>query len=409
MTRESYGKFLRGLFLFSLLVVSSFQIIFYDYIHLPDEQVFTEYELAEYCSVDNSGIVTKTLTYSTENESMGSIEYNLFGIFAIKDTDVYLIEDREVMVGGHSLGILIQTDGASVVGFSPVKDESGVERYPAQEGGIEVGDFIIGINGTTISTDDDVLTYLNSLSFGNSSLVFTVIRGEAEIDIEVEAVYSSESNQYRIGLYIRDSTAGIGTLTYYDEETMTYGGLGHIITSVEDKVASYGSIGSIVRSEIVGITAGTVGNPGEKEGIFTDNIIIGSIMKNTTYGIFGEMTTFPEENFYDEPMEVALASEVEVGPAQIITVLEGDTLEIFDIYIEKVYLDQQSTGKGMIIEITDEELIEITGGIVQGMSGSPIIQNGKLVGAVTHVFVNDPTRGYGTMAEWMMIEELSVD
>ncbi|MGE5702682.1 MAG: SpoIVB peptidase, partial [Clostridia bacterium] len=209
--------------------------------------------------------------------------------------------------------------------------------------------------------------------------------------------------EYRMGLYIRDSAAGVGTLTFYEPKSGAYGALGHVISDVDTGQAIVVGDGQIVQASVTSIEKGESGNPGEKFARFyNESVVLGNITKNTPFGIFGKMKESPKRSYYQEAIPVALAEQVQEGPAKILTVVDGQRVEEFDIEIVNVVKQHFPATKGMIIRVTDKRLLDKTGGIVQGMSGSPIIQNGKLVGAVTHVFVNDPTSGYGCFIEWML-------
>jgi stage IV sporulation protein B len=204
-------------------------------------------------------------------------------------------------------------------------------------------------------------------------------------------------------MYIRDSAAGVGTLTFYDPKHKVYGALGHVITDMDTGKPIRVGDGKVVKSNVTSIQKGESGEPGEKRAIFfQENQVIGNIQKNTPFGIFGKMNSPPGEGLMNREIPVALAEQVTEGPAKILTVVDGQKVEQFDIQIVHVLRQKFPATKGLIIKVIDPRLLEKTGGIVQGMSGSPIIQNGKLVGAVTHVFVNDPTSGYGTFIEWML-------
>ncbi|MGI6425594.1 MAG: SpoIVB peptidase [Tepidanaerobacteraceae bacterium] len=221
--------------------------------------------------------------------------------------------------------------------------------------------------------------------------------------IEINPVKSS-TGIYQIGLWVRDIAAGVGTLTFYDPNTGLYGALGHIISDADTgKIIEVGN-GEIIRARVASISPGRRNQPGEKRGVFiNEEQIIGNIISNTPYGIFGK-SYYPFENPLYSTLPVATINQVQEGKATILTVVEGEKIEEYDIEIQKITQQSYPNGKGMIIKIVDQELIKRTGGIVQGMSGSPIIQNGYIVGAVTHVFVNDPTKGYGIFLEWMLQE-----
>ncbi len=221
--------------------------------------------------------------------------------------------------------------------------------------------------------------------------------------VKLIPILDQKSQSYRLGLYIRDSAAGVGTLTFYDPKTKKYGALGHVITDIDTQEPIAVGEGKILYSDVTSIEKGQNGKPGEKRAIFVDeNNVIGNITKNSPFGIFGVLNQKPIYGLVNEPISIALPEEVKEGPAEILTVIQDQKVERFKIEITKVVQQNYPATKGMVIKVTDKRLLEKTGGIIQGMSGSPIIQNRKLVGAVTHVFVNDPTSGYGSYIEWMI-------
>ena len=306
----------------------------------------------------------------------------------------------EVIVGGHSIGILLQTEGATVVGYAPVVDAEGKSLFPAKEAGILPGDFIVAVNDEKVKTDEEIQNLINEYGNSKTPIMVTLIRNGSKEKVKLAPIYCNDSESYRIGLYIRDNTAGIGTLTYYDPQSKAYGALGHEIADMRQAAKAEGE-GDIVGAEIQSINQGKKGTPGEKGGVFTENGLKGNIELNNTFGIFGDLTTSLDNQLYPKPMAIADISQVMEGKAQMLTVVNGSSIQAFDIQILKVFTDDLNTNKNLIIEVTDPALLNISGGIVQGMSGSPIIQNNRLVGAVTHVFVNDPTRGYGCFAASM--------
>jgi len=334
-----------------------------------------------------------------EDPGKVNLTMNLFGFIPVRRMEIEVVPAVTVVPGGHSIGVLMRGEGVVVVGYSPVAAQNGTEIYPAQEAGIEIGDLIVEINGQRVDSDQKAARLLQN---SGEPVRVKIVRDGQSKNIKLRPVLDSEKNIYRIGLYIRDSAAGIGTLTFYDPATGKYGALGHRISDAEiDRQLKKGE-GRIIEAAVEGIHAGRKGEPGEKVGVFFDQgRIAGEISANTTFGIFGELTGDVGNPIMDE-VEVALTREVHPGPAKLLTVIEGSHIESFDLVIEKVMPYQKNEGKGMVIKITDPQLLEATGGIIQGMSGSPIIQDGKLAGAVTHVFINDPTRGYGVMAEWML-------
>ncbi|GAW92306.1 SpoIVB peptidase [Calderihabitans maritimus] len=332
-----------------------------------------------------------------------NLQLRLFGIFPIKNMTVQVVPALKVIPGGHSIGVLLYSGGVIVVGYSPIILQDGRRRYPAREAGLEVGDVILKINDQKVRNDQEAIRLINEWGQGGAPIEIVYKRKERTYKTRVKPLFCPETGRYRIGLFIRDSAAGIGTLTFYEPKGRMYGALGHIITDIENNHVIKPGEGRIVKASVQGIQPGRRGQPGEKIGVFIeDRELTGTIDKNTPFGIFGRLATPIKNRYYRRPIPVAFAHQVQEGPAHLLTVVSGDKIEKFSINIEKVIHQEKPDGKGLVIKITDPRLLELTGGIVQGMSGSPIIQNGRLVGAVTHVFVNDPTRGYGIMAEWML-------
>ena len=290
-----------------------------------------------------------------------------------------------LVVGGHSIGILLRTQGVTVVGHSPVISEKSQALYPAKEAGLEAGDFITKINGQEINKDRQVAEIVNKAGQGRKILHIEFLREQQTMEIDVKPLYCQDSGSFRIGLYIRDNTAGVGTLTFYDPKSNKYGALGHKVTNLEGYSSQEKDKGKIVPADIQGIKIGKKGLPGEKMGVFSGDKWQGNIENNSDYGIFGEMSKPLTNPYYSQPLPIALANQVKIGPAEIYTVLSGEKIEKFAIKINRILPNYRASGKGMIVEVTDPRLLEATGGIVQGMSGSPIIQDGRLVGAVTHV------------------------
>lgn len=308
-------------------------------------------------------------------------------------------KDIEVYPGGISIGVKINNKGALVVGYSDISTYDGLSESPGKIAGIELGDIIEEVNGENIETCSDLISKVKSCR--NDELTVKILRGNSEITKKVPLI--KEDNEYKIGLWVRDSTAGIGTLTFYDKDSKTFGALGHPITDGDTNVSFNIKSGTLLRSSILSIKKGERGNPGEIKGLFiNENESIGTIEKNTSSGIYGDgLTELINPNF-NKAMTVAYRDEIKEGHAQIITTVEDDGAKAYDIEILKLLPQDEPGSKSMIIKIVDPVLLEKTGGIVQGMSGSPIIQNGKIIGAVTHVLINKPDVGYGIYIEWML-------
>lgn len=323
-------------------------------------------------------------------------EMLLLGIIPIKDVDITKIDERYVISGGNSFGIKIFTDGVMVVGMSDVDSEDG-NVNPAKEAGLKIGDIITDINGTKVNSNDEVACIISSS--GGKKVTLNVVRNEKKTKIEFVPAFSVSQNEYKAGIWVRDSTAGIGTMTFYSPVTKQFAGLGHAVCDVDTGVLLPVGSGEIVESEIFSINKSSKGTAGELCGTFTGNRL-GTLNNNCECGIFG---TLDNVNADSGLIKIALPQEVSTGKAEILTTLDDTGIQRFECEIEKI---DRSDGivTNMVIKITDKELLERTGGIVQGMSGSPIIQNGMLAGAVTHVFVNDPERGYGVFADTMFDE-----
>lgn len=252
---------------------------------------------------------------------------------------------------------------------------------------------------------NDITPFIQKAGKTGETLNLLIKRDKQELKTKLIPEKDQAEDKYRIGLYIRDSVAGIGTMTFYEPKSKKYGALGHVISDMDTKKPIVVENGQIVKSTVTSIEKGTGGNPGEKLARFaSERKVIGDINRNSPFGIFGTLHQPIKNRISDKAIPIAFSNEVKEGPAQILTVIENDKVEKFDIQIVSTTQQKFPATKGMVLKITDPRLINKTGGIVQGMSGSPIIQNGKIIGAVTHVFVNDPTSGYGVHIEWMLSE-----
>ncbi|MCI9158371.1 MAG: SpoIVB peptidase [Lawsonibacter sp.] len=303
---------------------------------------------------------------------------------------------RRVIPLGKAVGIKLFSDGVLVVGLSPVETGEG-RSYPGKDCGLKTGDVITHINGGEVDTIEEVQALV--AQYEDEPLTIQAVRGQRQLQLTAAAVENSQG-VYQLGVWLRDSMAGIGTMTFYDPASGVFGALGHGINDVDTSMLMPLESGSIMPATVSEVKRGTSGEPGELHGQFDLTRDLGTLYANTALGIFGQM---PQETVGDgvEPVEVASRSQVQAGPAAILSNIQGDEVEEFDIEILHLYPGGDGT-RNMMIRVTDPELLAATGGIVQGMSGSPILQNGRLVGAVTHVLVNDPTRGYAILAENML-------
>lgn len=336
----------------------------------------------------------------SESSTARSIsQLKLFGTVPIKTVAVRSVDRPVLVAGGNPFGIKMLTDGVLVVGLESIDG-----CCPAGDAGVRAGDILTSVNGRSVSSNADVRKALNAGRGGTAVITFT--RSGYPHEVSVTPVYCGEDKQYKAGMYVRDSSAGIGTITYYDPQTGRFGGLGHPICDVDTGSLMPLSSGEVVAVSINGVARGTAGAPGELIGCFITGIPIGTLESNNSCGLFGTLDSAPN---LTSPIPVAMRQEAEVGSAELLTTLHGVTPEAYRIEIEKVDLGDSSNGRNMVIRITDERLLSETGGIVQGMSGSPIIQNGRLVGAVTHVFVSNPAKGYAIFCDSMLNADASAE
>lgn len=326
----------------------------------------------------------------------------LLGVLPVKKVALNVLETDEVYPGGMAFGVKFFTEGVLVVGLNDVVGFSGT-FCPAREAGIRKGDVVLSINGAPVSSAN-ALRDTVAASEGNALLMEIKRDGEV-FTTTLYPVLCDESNSYLAGLWVRDSTAGIGTVTYVNAKDLSFGGLGHGICDSDTGTLMPLGKAVVVDVEINGVRRGEKGAPGELKGSF-GKIKRGTIDQNTETGVYGTLAELPSE--LKNPMPIGLSYEIKEGKAFIYTTLEGSIPEKFEIEIEKIYKNSGNT-KNMMIKVTDPKLLKATGGIVQGMSGSPIIQNGKLVAAVTHVLIDDPTRGYGIFIENMLDTAYGLD
>lgn len=333
----------------------------------------------------------------TKVEQIGKIDFSLslFNLFKVKDVSVNVIPRTSVVPVGEAIGMKLYTDGVLVVGMSEIEG-----KRPYENTGIKEGDRIIKINENDINTTAELMQEVNASNGRKINIKY--IREEETITASMTPVKSS-NNEYKLGLWVRDAAAGVGTLTFYEPSTNMFASLGHGILDIDTSELIKIANGELVTTNILNIQKGEKGKPGEIRGTIESGYTIGQISKNTEFGVFGKLNT---PSFISvspkDAIEVANREEIQVGQAEIICELENGKREHYTIEIQKVFTGNNTDNKSMLLKVTDERLLEKTGGIVQGMSGAPIIQNGKFVGAVTHVLVNDPTMGYGVFADIML-------
>lgn len=322
----------------------------------------------------------------------------LFGLVPVKTVRTVAAQTRTVTVSGAPFGVKMFADGALVVAFSDQVTELGSEN-PAKEAGLRLGDVIISAGGNAVHGNEELSRAIAAAGGGAVEIVY--LRDGVQHTCSVTPVRDRDSGAYRAGVWVRDSSAGIGTLTFVDTDKGTFAGLGHAVSD-SDTGADFPLLsGEIVPVTIIGIRKGAAGSPGELQGEFSGGTALGTVIANDTAGVYGTLRD-DAPTVSGRILPVARIQQVEVGAAQILTTINGTQPQLYEVTIERVNMTAGDPNRNLLVRVTDQELLSATGGIVQGMSGSPIIQNGSLVGAVTHVLVNDPTRGYGIFAENML-------
>ena len=315
---------------------------------------------------------------------------------AAEEATVTARSARTLIPVGKAVGIKLFSDGVLVVGFSQIPAEGGT-AIPAKDCGLREGDVITHINAEEVDTIEEVQGQLQEI--GGEKMSIRAVRDGKTVQVTAQAVKCSTDGVYKLGAWLRDSMAGIGTVTYYDPETGAFGALGHGINDVDTALLMPMESGALLSATVADVKKGSRGEPGELHGEFDLSGDIGVLSANTRHGIFGTLSSHDMATM--EPVEVAAADQVETGEALIYSNVAGDQVRAYKVEITKLF-HETDDGRDLMLKVTDPALLEQTGGIVQGMSGSPILQNGRLVGAVTHVLIGDPTQGYGIMAEHML-------
>ncbi len=354
---------------------------------------------------DYQTATTSSTISNNVSNSVGTkkVSVNLFDNFDIKDINVNVIPKTKVVPLGTLAGVKLYTNGVLVVGMSEIEGNDQNKYKPYENSGIEEGDMIISINEKNISSTNELVNTVNE-SKGIAVDVKYVRDGKTE-ECSIKPVQTS-NNEYKLGLWVRDSAAGVGTVTFYEPSSKMFGALGHGITDIDTGELLNIAKGEFITTKSLAITKGSKGTPGKIQGTIDNQLNIGEIYKNTNFGIYGKVNNLSALNSSNgDELDVAYREEIKEEKAYILCSLGNGVPEKYEIEIEKVYLNNNYNNKSMLIKVTDKALLEKTGGIIQGMSGSPIIQNGKFIGAVTHVLVSDPQEGYGVFAD-MMIKQL---
>lgn len=344
----------------------------------------------------STGIVDGT----TQQVGQLEVSLNLFGKIPLKEVTVNVIPKTSVIPLGNAIGLKLYTDGVLVVGMSEIEGEDQNKYKPYQNSGIKEGDRIVQIDDIAITCTADLVNTVNSSK--GKELEIKYIRKDSTLQTSIKPTKTNK-NEYKLGLWVRDAAAGVGTATFYDPSSKMFGALGHGILDIDTSELISIAKGELVTTNILSIAKGEKGKPGEIRGSIEGGKEVGDVYRNTGFGIYGKVTNEQYlEIDHSKAMEVALREEIKQGKATILCDLQNGKIEEYEIEIQKLYLNNNSNNKSMLIKVTDPKLLEVTGGIIQGMSGSPIIQNGKFCGAVTHVLVNDPTTGYGVFGDMML-------
>lgn len=349
--------------------------------------------------------VPTRVVVDTSTPGRYSLEFRLLGVIPLRKVDLYVQQPPSVIPGGHSIGVVLRSSGLIITGISPVVAVDGREVWPAKNAGLEVGDIILSIGDRSVSSREELAIAVEKAGLAGEWVDLLVEKADGTTVRKLLWPARHRDGGFKLGIAVKDSLAGVGTLTFFDPQSRVYAALGHVIAEGDSKRPVTMKEGHIVRATVTGVQPSKKGEPGEILGVFVEGQdVIGTIIKNGPCGIAGALKEDLSNPYYPHPVPIAFQHEVKRGPAVLLTTIGGRQIQKFDVEIEQIFPGAGPSSKGFVIRITDPKLISTTGGIVQGMSGSPIIQEGKLIGAVTHVLVNDPTRGYGTFAEWMAQE-----
>ena len=404
--------------------ISIFIVLFFLYIYtlaidsIPDSLILFEGENLKINTILGLNIENnenyKAIQTSASNTSKGlsetkttKLDINILGKIPVKNVDVSILPKTTVIPVGNLAGVKLYTSGVLVVGMTEVQGIDNEKYKPYENSGIQEGDMIVSIEEQEISNTADLINTVNK-SKGEKIEIKYVHDGNTQ---ECSIIPTKTGNsEYKLGLWVRDSAAGVGTVSFFEPKTKTFGALGHGITDIDTGSLISIANGEFVTTRILSITKGEKGNPGKMQGTVVNQQNIGKIYKNTNFGIYGKVENLSALKLdASKEMEVALREEIKTGKATILSSLDGESVKEYEIEIEKVYINNDYDNKSMLIKVTDSELLEKTGGIIQGMSGSPIIQNGKFIGSVTNVLVNEPTKGYGIFGDLMLKQAKEVE
>ena len=336
------------------------------------------------------------VTISAEAGGQTSVTFSLLGLIPVHETRVNVVEERTLIPGGQAVGVALKTRGVLVVSDA------------AKGRALRAGDVILSADGKNVESTKALSEQVGTAQ--TDTVRLEVLRGGQTITVDAQAEPDPSDGRRKLGVWVRDSTAGVGTLTYIDPANQAYGALGHAIVDADTGRLLAAREGAILHASIVGVTKGQSGKAGELKGNFLKaGEQIGSLMENCEYGIYGVLDDMPQHLLYPQGLRAGARSAVHTGAASIIATVDADGPQEYGVEIVRCFAQSEPSQKGMILRVTDERLLEKTGGIVQGMSGSPILQDGRIIGAVTHVYLSDATQGYGMYIEWMLEKSDAMD
>ena len=400
---------LKLLLVFFLLIIFTYVVAIEN---LPNQIVVFEGENISLRTLFGFNIITDLETIETastkataitDNLGKATMKVSLFDSLVVKDINVEILPKTTVIPVGSIAGVKLYTNGVLVVGMSEIEGIDNKKYKPYENSGIKEGDMITEINNILIDSTEELIEVVNQAQ-GNPVKI-KYIQDEQTKECSIEPVKTTNL-EYKLGLWVRDSAAGVGTVSFYEPSAKTFGALGHGITDIDTGELINIASGEFVTTKILNIIKGESGNPGKIQGTVENQTNIGKIYKNTQFGIYGKVDNLSSLNIdTSKEMQVALREEIKEGKATILCSLDNQNVQEYEIEIEKVYTENNYNNKSIKIKVIDDRLLEKTGGIIQGMSGSPIIQNGKFVGAVTHVLVNNPQEGYALFAD-MMVKQI---
>lgn len=406
--------------IFKMLLLVFFLLIIYIYTivisNIPNKLVIFEGESINMKILAGLSIKSKESTIETAStngnkisETVGkqTLEVSFLDALKVKNIDVNVLPKTTIIPVGNIAGVKLYTSGVLVVGMSEIEGNDSKKYKPYENTGIKEGDTIIKIDDKEISTTEDLIKTVNMSNGEDIKVKF--IHQEETKECSMTPVRTNNS-EYKLGLWVRDSAAGVGTVTFYEPSTKTFGALGHGITDIDTNELINISSGEFITTRILNITKGESGEPGKIQGTVENQKNIGTISKNSKFGIYGKVDNLASLNIdKSKEVEVALRDEIKTGKATILCSLDNGQPKEYEIEIQKIYKENNYDNKSMQIKVTDQRLIDKTGGIIQGMSGAPILQNGKFVGAVTHVLVNNPLEGYAVFGDIMLKQSKNVE